>query len=840
MGPVVDSSKKTLGGVVPASPLPAGTLPAGSLAVGALHAGALHHLVDGFDRQRVRATLRTALAALVALVLANALGIDSPGWAAMTVFLVSQPTRGLLKARSFYRVAGTVVGAFVGAGMIVATGGSPLQLVLCLAVWLGLCCWLGNLARPLRAYGFMLSGYTAGIVALLSLNHHGSVAHLAFDRVEGVLLGALVAVLANGMLTPRSGTLARLDSIPVLVSDTLGWAARIIANGPTPALIAEEQARVRQMADIEFGLDEAAFGSLRKRRRMVQVRRVFSALLALATATRTVVGHLDRLEADAALRAWRDDLDCGLRAVQAAMNAGQAAADAIAPLRRLVATAPAYSRLAVALAELVTALDAMLQYGALRDGAMRDGAGRYVSVSDGSLHDGSLHDGSLHDGSLHDAPLHDASLQKASLHNASLQASSLKTAVLQNARPQNVPQPEAPPLASRNDDSFTLHPHRDWVGARQAAFRTVLAILLVGGAWVATGWHYGPYMVLGTAVFLPLFSTMETPSALMRNVALGSIAGVSVAVLFTWLVLPYVHSEIALLAAVGAVLAVGALALAHRTTTPYALDYCMGFLLVSHPSWPMHTTLADTVGGAQAMTLGLTAAWLAFRYIVPVDPAQRLRVLVRHIVGDIEGMARSRTRLPEWKWRARMHHRILRLVARTNDAQSSQVVGDGMAALQVGHAVLRLQSLLRADDTPFAVRTAVRGAIHALARVSHHPNNAASAMQEVARQIMAGAMSSGNTPMRDVGWVRDARVVRGAVEVQVAASSRVADGEHGAESVRSAAGDHGAESLRGAAWVQDAELLGDAAGHLMAHRTFFASAALATRDEAGLGNRVRA
>ncbi|WP_420226726.1 FUSC family protein [Pigmentiphaga litoralis] len=827
--------------------------------MGTLRAGALHHLVDGFDRQRVRATLRTALAALVALVLANALGIDSPGWAAMTVFLVSQPTRGLLKARSFYRVAGTVVGAFVGAGMIVATGGSPLQLVLCLAVWLGLCCWLGNLARPLRAYGFMLSGYTAGIVALLSLNHHGSVAHLAFDRVEGVLLGALVAVLANGMLTPRSGTLARLDSIPVLVSDTLGWAARIIANGPTPALIAEEQARVRQMADIEFGLDEAAFGSLRKRRRMVQVRRVFSALLALATATRTVVGHLDRLEADAALRAWRDDLDRGLRAVQAAMNAGQAAADAIAPLRRLVATAPANSRLAVALAELVTALDAMLQYGALRDGAMRDGALRYVSVSDGSLHDGSLHDGSLHDGSLHDG-----SLQKASLHNASLQKSSLKTAVLQNARPQNVPQPEAPPLASRNDDSFTLHPHRDWVGARQAAFRTVLAILLVGGAWVATGWHYGPYMVLGTAVFLPLFSTMETPSALMRNVALGSIAGVSAAVLFTWLVLPYVHSEIALLAAVGAVLAVGALALAHRTTMPYALDYCMGFLLVSHPSWPMHTTLADTVGGAQAMTLGLTAAWLAFRYIVPVDPGQRLRVLVRHIVGDIEGMARSRTRLPEWKWRARMHQRILRLVARTNDAQSSQVVGDGMAALQLGHAVLRLQSLLRADDTPFAVRTAVRGAIHALARVSHHPNNAASALQEVARQIMAGAMSSGNTPMRDVGWVQDAGVVRGAVEVQVAASSRVAAGEHGAESLRVAAWEHGseslrgaagehgaeslrvaaggygAESLRGAAWVQDAELLGDAAGHLMAHRTFFASAALATRDEAGLGNRARA
>jgi len=789
--------------------------------------GARKALIDGFDRQRVRATLRTALAALAALVLANALGIDSPGWAAMTVFLVSQPTRGLLKARSFYRVAGTVVGAFVGAGMIVVTGGSPLLLVLSLAAWLGLCCWVGNLARPLQAYGFMLSGYTAGIVALLSLSHHGSVAHLAFDRVEGVLLGALVAVLANGLLTPRSGTLARLDSVPAMVSATLGWAARIIADGPTPALIAEEQARVRQMADMEFGLDEAAFGSLRKRRRMVQVRRVFSALLALATATRAVVGHLERLEGDAALRTWRDDLDRGLRAVQAALDAGQPAADAIAPLRRLVATAPANSRLAVALADLVTALDAMLQdvawrEVASRDVAFRDGAGQYVSVPDGSLRNASLHNASLRHASPRNASLHNASLDEAPLHSASLQTASLKNAVLQDARPRNVPQPEASRIAPRNDDSFTLHPHRDWVGARQAAFRTVLAILLVGGAWVATGWHYGPYMVLGTAVFLPLFSTMETPSALMRNVALGSIAGVSMAVLFTWLVLPYVHSEVALLAAVGAVLAIGALALAHRTTVPYALDYCMGFLLVLHPSWPMHTTLDDTVGGAQAMTLGLTAAWLAFRYIVPVDPAQRLRVLVRHIVGDIEGMARSRTRLPEWKWRARMHHRILRLVARTNDAQSSQVVGDGMAALQVGHAVLRLQSLLRADDTPFDVRTSVRGAIHALARVSHHPNNAAAALQEAARQILAAATSASGASVRNIAGLPDAGARRGMSCVP------------GADVLRDG------KVRRDADWIHDAELCRDAASSLMAHRTFFALAARATRDEAGLGDRVGA
>src|SRR5256885_5029194 len=45
--------------------------------------------------------------------------------------------------------------------------GNLLWLVLGLAVWLGLCAGVGNLQRSFVAYGTMLSGYSAAMVALL-------------------------------------------------------------------------------------------------------------------------------------------------------------------------------------------------------------------------------------------------------------------------------------------------------------------------------------------------------------------------------------------------------------------------------------------------------------------------------------------------------------------------------------------------------------------------------------------------------------------------------------------------------------------------------------------------
>ena len=68
----------------------------------------------GFDYIRFRFGLRTALAACLSLIIAWALGLEHPQWAAMTVWAVSQPTRGLLLEKGAYRALGTLIGTLFG------------------------------------------------------------------------------------------------------------------------------------------------------------------------------------------------------------------------------------------------------------------------------------------------------------------------------------------------------------------------------------------------------------------------------------------------------------------------------------------------------------------------------------------------------------------------------------------------------------------------------------------------------------------------------------------------------------------------------------------------------
>src|SRR5256885_5273139 len=73
--------------------------------------------------------------------------------------------------------------------------GNLLWLVLGLAVWLGLCAGVGNLQRSFVAYGTMLSGYSAAMVALLDFAHPDQVFALGWDRLFTALTRVFAALL---------------------------------------------------------------------------------------------------------------------------------------------------------------------------------------------------------------------------------------------------------------------------------------------------------------------------------------------------------------------------------------------------------------------------------------------------------------------------------------------------------------------------------------------------------------------------------------------------------------------------------------------------------------------
>jgi uncharacterized membrane protein YccC len=110
---------------------------------------------------------KTTASGLIALLVAFAFNLDQPYWALLTVFIVSQPQQsGLVLAKSFYRIIGTVIGAAVALCLVALCAQERVLFLGGLALWIGLCTFGSQYARNWPAYSFVLSGYTVAIVGI--------------------------------------------------------------------------------------------------------------------------------------------------------------------------------------------------------------------------------------------------------------------------------------------------------------------------------------------------------------------------------------------------------------------------------------------------------------------------------------------------------------------------------------------------------------------------------------------------------------------------------------------------------------------------------------------------
>lgn len=152
--------------------------------------------------------LRTIAAGLLTLYLAFLFDLDQPKWSIMAVVIVSQPLAGMALARSFGQVIGTTLGAVVAVLIMAIFPQAPLPFILTLALWLSLCTAGGTLYRYTSSQAFVLSGYTAVIVALLAVPDQDGTFLLAVTRVTETLL-AVACVCVVSLLTARPEAVAR-------------------------------------------------------------------------------------------------------------------------------------------------------------------------------------------------------------------------------------------------------------------------------------------------------------------------------------------------------------------------------------------------------------------------------------------------------------------------------------------------------------------------------------------------------------------------------------------------------------------------------------------------------
>jgi len=154
--------------------------------------------------------IKAFLAGLLALFIAFWLGLDEPRWALLTVFIVSQPDSGLVLAKGFYRILGTIAGVLVSIALVFGLSQSGELFLASLALWIGLCNFAAAALRNFASYGFLLAGYTVAVIGISAALNPDQAFPLLLARFTEIVLGIVCASLVSRMVFPR-------DLMPKLV-----------------------------------------------------------------------------------------------------------------------------------------------------------------------------------------------------------------------------------------------------------------------------------------------------------------------------------------------------------------------------------------------------------------------------------------------------------------------------------------------------------------------------------------------------------------------------------------------------------------------------------------------
>lgn len=283
------------------------------------------------------------------------------------------------------------------------------------------------------------------------------------------------------------------------------------------------------------------------------------------------------------------------------------------------------------------------------------------------------------------------------------------------------------------------HLHRDWTGAREAFLRATFVILTVGAIWFATGWESGAFMMLGTAVMITVFSTMDNPTRMLRQALFGQTLGVIGFLVCRWLVWPLVGTEMDLVLGMIPFVIFGGVLFGHRRTAgPVGFDYNMVILLLLQPVLPLAGSFTHSLTVGASVILGPALGFLAFLVIFPVDEKSRLRTLIAMMVHDIEAMAGSRGVYRSHRvWRTRFYHRSLRLARRAerSDIGRHEVFDGSVSLLLLASATLHIDDILKDPVAAPMVERPLKAALARLRRLKTDPARAAGALAKTATRL---------------------------------------------------------------------------------------------------------
>ncbi|MBZ9794632.1 FUSC family protein [Mesorhizobium sp. ES1-4] len=625
--------------------------------------------------------LRTVSAGMIALLVAYALELDHPQWAMMTVFIVAQPVAGMVLAKGFYRLLGTLAGGVAAVGITTAFGAGPWILVTALAVWIGICTFVSSLLRNPEAYGAALAGYTAMIIGLPAFGQTHLVVDLAVARCAEIALGIVCAGLTSRLILPKLASDAIISRLKRCILDLATYASGAFSGGDRATLIGLHR---KLVADTQTLGEMRAYARLEAPSfapRAHPVRRTIGQLLSALSAARALHSH--SAPKNAALIPVRSEL----QALVSELSAKPGALDD---------TKPWLARLDAITAKARQMPDASTDQGEDRVGTIT----RLTIAADF--------------------------------------AEALKQ-VLRGLDALRAPVTRRPGPGSRQP---ALVVHRDYPGAARNAIRAAVATLLVAAFWLTTKWSEAAGTVILVAVVSSLFAARPNPVQVSWGFFQGTLLALPFAFLVGQVALPALPGFGWFMLFVVPIMVPAALAMANPRYVGVATAFAINFLAFLNPHQAMTYAPGPFFAGSASILVGILLAIGVFIVVLPADPRLAADRIVRAMREDLARLC-LHERVPRRSaFESLAYDRVNQLMplVQNSGRKGEAVLGGGVASVTVGLEILRLRSASQNHAIPSETTLSIANFLTGLARelLFRAPGDPRTATVAVARQYAAG------------------------------------------------------------------------------------------------------
>ena len=236
--------------------------------------------------------VKTFAASLLALYIAFWAGLDDPRWSFLTVFVVSQPDSGLVLAKSFYRILGTIAGVLVTIALVFGLAQYGELFVAAVAVWMCLCNFAARAVRNFASYGFQLAGYTVAIVAIPAALEPSGAYPLVVARCTEIALGIICAALVSRLILVRELSPKLVELVRALTRRADSFATLLLDPDADRERVAAERTELAQAyLDVQAMQRSAYFESADARVLDQPLRRLTQAALELCAMAEAAASH---------------------------------------------------------------------------------------------------------------------------------------------------------------------------------------------------------------------------------------------------------------------------------------------------------------------------------------------------------------------------------------------------------------------------------------------------------------------------------------------------------------------------------------------------------------------